>query len=308
MADAGDLTIMGQGHVRVPETVCRRWGLQDGDLVTYLDLGDALMILPGGTEVLRRSILDSTDRDEDQTSESTQSTESRRWPPDSDESFRLEVNGNAWEVPWGRHDEFGTAAYWVDQTIAGGYADQLEAMDPLTAVVWGLLHGGGIKAESGNAFLEPVMALLRQQPTPTAEAIEAVLRTPTGDVGRYRFPRNKADYIAVAVDRLRRDPPPDDPARLRRYLLDLRGIGPKTAALIVSGVTGGNAPVHINDIWLRRALVPAGVFQPEWQVDHDYDHFEDAFLQYARHGNVAPGALDWCVWELAREGATANDA
>ena len=308
MADAGNLTIMGQGQVRVPEAVCRRWGLRDGDLVTYLDLGDAVMILPGGTEVLRRSLLDVVDRDEDQASESTHSSQARRWPPDSDESFRLEVNGDAWEVPWGRHDEFGTAAYWVDQTIVGGYADEYEAMDPLTAVVWGLLHGGGIKAESGNAFLEPVMALLRQQPTPTVEAIEAVLRTPTGDVGRYRFPHNRAVYIAAAVERLRRDPPPDDPERLRRYLLDLHGIGSKTAALIVSGVTGGNAAVHINDIWLRRALIPVAVFRSEWQVDHDYNRFEDAFLQYARHGNVTPGALDWCIWELAREGATANDA
>lgn len=308
MADAGNLTIMGQGWVRVPEAVCRRWGLRDGDLVTYLDLGDAVMILPGGTEVLRRSLLDVVDRDEDQTSESTHSSQSRRWPPDSDESFRLEVNGNAWEVPWGRHDEFGTAAYWVDQTMVGGYANEYEAMDPLTAVVWGLLHGGGIKAESGNAFLEPVMALLRQQPTPTVEAIEAVLRTPTGDVGRYRFPHNRAVYIAAAVERLRRDPPPEDPERLRRYLLDLHGIGSKTAALIVSGITGGTAPVHINDIWLRRALIPVGVFRSEWQVDHDYNRFEDAFLQYAWHGNVTPGALDWCIWELAREGATANDA
>lgn len=306
MAGAGDLTMRGQGQVRVPEAFRRRWGLQDGDLVTYLDLGDAMMILPGGTDVLRRSLLDSSDGDEDWTSESIHSSEHRRWPPDSSESFRLEVNSDAWEVPWGRHDEFGTAAYWVDQTIVGGYADEYETMDPVTAVVWGLLHGGGIKAESGNAFLEPVMALLEQQPTPTAEAIEAVLRTPTGDVGRYRFPHIRGGYIAAAVDQLRRDPPPDDPERFRRYLLDLRGVGPKTAALIVSGVTGGNAAVHINDIWLRRALIPAGVFRPEWQVDHDYDRFEDAFLQYARHGNVTPGALDWCIWELAREGATAD--
>lgn len=307
MADVGGATIKGQGQVRVPEAVRRRWGLQDGDLVTYVDLGDAMTILPGGTDVLRRSLLNSTsDGDEDRPSQSIHSIEPRRWPPDSGGSFRLEVDGDAWEVPWGRHDEFGTAAYWVDQTIVGGYADEYEAMDPLTAVVWGLLHGGGIKAESGNAFLEPVMALLERQRTPTAEAVEAVLRTPTGDVGRYRFPRIRGGYIAAAVDRLRRDPPPDDPERFRRYLLDLRGVGPKTAALIVSGVTGGDAAVHINDIWLRRALVPAGVFRPEWQVDHDYDRFEDAFLQYARHGNVTPGALDWCIWELAREGTTAN--
>ena len=35
----------------------------------------------------------------------------------------------------------------ADQTIIGGYADEYEAMGRLTAVVSGLLHGGGIKAE-----------------------------------------------------------------------------------------------------------------------------------------------------------------
>lgn len=106
MADASDLTIKGQGQVRVPEAVRRRWGLQDGDLVTYVDLGDAMMILPGGTDVLRRSLLDSTfDGDEDRTGGSINSSEPRGWPPDSGESFRLEVM--AWAaaaaVPYGLH-------------------------------------------------------------------------------------------------------------------------------------------------------------------------------------------------------------
>lgn len=90
MADASDLTIKGQGQVRVPEAVRRRWGLQDGDLVTYVDLGDAMMILPGGTDVLRRSLLDSTfDGDEDRTGGSIDSSEPRGRPPDSGDSFRL---------------------------------------------------------------------------------------------------------------------------------------------------------------------------------------------------------------------------
>ena len=36
-------------------------------------------------------------------------------------------------------------------------------------------------------------------------------------------------------------------------------------------------------------------------VDQHYDRFETAFLQYARHGNVSPGALDSCIWALARD-------
>ena len=258
-----------------------------------LDLGDAVVILLEGIEPGRLAMLRSIQPDDGQASEPA------GWPPRSDGSFGLDVHGEAWDVRWGHHDEFGTPAYWIDQTLTGGYADQYPQMDLLTAVVWGLLHGGGIRAESGNAFLEPVMTWLQRDPDANSGAIEAVLRTPVAGVGRYRFP-NKSAYIAAAIDQLQRTPPPDDPVQLRRYLRDLRGVGPKTAALIVTAVTGGSAPVHINDIWLRRALTPSGVFRPEWQVEHDYDRFEEAFLQYARQGEVTPGALDWCIWELAR--------
>ena len=294
MTASESLRVTGRGRLRLPDGVRRRWNLQDGDLVGCLDLGDAVVIVREGIEPQRLAMLRSIQHDDGRRSEPA------RWPPRADASFSLNVRGEAWDVQWGRHDEFGTPAYWIDQTLTGGYADQYQPTDLQTAVVWGLLHGGGIRAESGNAFLEPVMALLQRQPDADAEDIKSVLRTPIAGVGRYRFP-NKSSYIAAAIDRLQQIPPPDDPAQLRRYLLDLHGVGPKTAALIVTAFTGGAAPVHINDIWLRRALTPSGVFRPEWRVEHDYDRFEEAFLQYARQGNVKPGALDWCIWELARE-------
>ncbi|MYD84841.1 MAG: hypothetical protein F4144_15805 [Acidimicrobiaceae bacterium] len=294
MAAFEGVRVTRKGHLRLPERVRRRWGLQDGDVVDCLDLGDAVVIVREGIEPGSFAMLESIPHVDGHASEPP------RWPPRGEAVFRLDVRGDAWDVRWGRYDDFGTPAWWIDQTRTGGYTDAYAPMDVVEAVVWGLLHGGGIKAESGDAFLEPVMALLQQQPDADADAIESVLRTPVAGVGRYRFP-NKCAYIAAAVDALERIPPPDNPAQLRRYLLDLRGVGPKTASLIVTAVTGGNAPVHINDIWLRRALTPSGIFRSEWQVEHDYDRFEEAFLQYARHGQVKPGALDWCIWELARQ-------
>ena len=56
----------------------------------------------------------------------------------------------------------------------------------------------------------------------------------------------------------------------------------------------------IIDIWLIRALTSIGIFKPEWRVERHYDKYEEAFLQYAAHGNVQPGALDLCIWEQAR--------
>jgi hypothetical protein len=41
----------------LPSTTRHRWGLDDGGDVGYLDLGDAIVIVPGGTSALRRKLL-----------------------------------------------------------------------------------------------------------------------------------------------------------------------------------------------------------------------------------------------------------
>jgi hypothetical protein len=48
----------------LPATARRRWGLEDGGSVGYLDIGGAVLLVPGGVERLRRELLDSVS-DED---------------------------------------------------------------------------------------------------------------------------------------------------------------------------------------------------------------------------------------------------
>jgi len=43
----------------LPATARRRWGLEGGGDVGYLDLGDAIVIVPGGTDALRRRLIDA---------------------------------------------------------------------------------------------------------------------------------------------------------------------------------------------------------------------------------------------------------
>jgi hypothetical protein len=43
----------------LPAAARRRWGLDDGGEVGYLDIGDALVIVPGGVTQLRRQLLES---------------------------------------------------------------------------------------------------------------------------------------------------------------------------------------------------------------------------------------------------------
>jgi hypothetical protein len=57
----------------LPSTARRRWGLDDGGDVSYLDLGEAILIVPGGTAALRHRFLDAvTDDDWDRVRRGTE--------------------------------------------------------------------------------------------------------------------------------------------------------------------------------------------------------------------------------------------
>lgn len=220
------------------------------------------------------------------------------------ERIGFTVRGQSWDVEWGNHQVFGTPAFWVNRTAIEGYeerlADRATGGDIESVVVFGLLGGSGISAEVARAAQRVVLALLAENSGATAEDIEELLREPLpGGLGRYRFPRQRSQRIVAAVDRLRSEPPPDDPLELSRYLRGLRGVGPQTSAHIVRNLTG-SAEVAIVGVWLVRALTWVGIFKPEWRVSRHYDRFEETFLQYAAYGNVQPGALDLCIWEKAR--------
>jgi hypothetical protein len=43
----------------LPAGARHRWGLDDGGEVGYLDVGDAIVIVPGGLNQLRRILLDA---------------------------------------------------------------------------------------------------------------------------------------------------------------------------------------------------------------------------------------------------------
>ncbi len=163
-----------------------------------------------------------------------------------------------------------------------------------------LLGGSGIRAESARAARRLVVDLLAENPAATAEAIEERLREPLpGGLGHYRFPEQRSKYIAASLAQLRSETPPRDPLELKRYLKGLHGVGPQKAAHIVRNLTG-SAEVAIVSAVLVRALTRAGISRPEWSAQRHYTRHEEAFLQYAAHGRVQPGALDLCIWEKTR--------
>jgi hypothetical protein len=48
----------------LPAATRRRWRLREGGRVGYLDLGDAVVLVPGGVERLRKRLLDAVIADD----------------------------------------------------------------------------------------------------------------------------------------------------------------------------------------------------------------------------------------------------
>lgn len=59
MSTTGDLRVSARGQMSLPATARHRWRLDDGGKVGYLDIGDAIVIVPGGIERLRGALLDA---------------------------------------------------------------------------------------------------------------------------------------------------------------------------------------------------------------------------------------------------------
>jgi bifunctional DNA-binding transcriptional regulator/antitoxin component of YhaV-PrlF toxin-antitoxin module len=64
MSTTGDLKVSSRGQMSLPASTRHRWGLDEGGEVGYLDIGDAVLLVPGGVERLRSALLDAvTDAD-----------------------------------------------------------------------------------------------------------------------------------------------------------------------------------------------------------------------------------------------------
>jgi hypothetical protein len=64
MTSSGDLRVSSRGQMSLPAAARRRWRLGRGGEVAYLDLGDAVIIVPGGVKRLRQQLLKGVTTDD----------------------------------------------------------------------------------------------------------------------------------------------------------------------------------------------------------------------------------------------------
>ena len=171
-------------------------------------------------------------------------------------------------VPWGRPDVLFTAAYWMTQywMHEDGFPNRCHRLGRTfeEEIVACLLGGYGIPAEVGLAAFERVRDRgLIAGPSPSIEVLSDILREPLMIKGRgivYRFGSQKARHVSGVLKILSERPAQlDSPRALRDHLLQLPGIGPKTASWIVRNWLGSN-DVAILDIHVVRAGQLMGLF------------------------------------------------
>lgn len=204
-------------------------------------------------------------------------------------------------VHWGQPWQLGSAAFWVEHARESTPPPSYQLGDDLREEVAACILGGyGIPADIALAAFESLrrLGILDANADYSINLVERALQQPL-NVGtrkvQYRFARQRAHRLYHALTFLSNDEPPADPLALRAWLLQIPGVGPKTASWIVRNHLASDA-VAIIDIHVRRAGVAAGIFDAGWRVETHYDLFEAAFLEWARCGDVSAALLDAYIW------------
>lgn len=207
-------------------------------------------------------------------------------------------------VRWGRFEELFTPAYWVSQLWmrSVALAPQTHRLgETLQEEVAACIVGGyGIPAEVGlAAFTRLKETGLLAEPGIKENDFLCALQQPLvlkNKTIRYRFAKQKARYLHGTLEKLWSDSPPNDSDQtFRNWLLQLPGIGLKTASWITRNWLDSDQ-VAVIDIHIHRAGILAGFFSRTDYVQSDYLSMEEKYLNFARGIGVRPSILDAFIW------------
>ena len=221
-------------------------------------------------------------------------------------------------VLWGEFTAVFTPAYWLTQYWMNGFGEnnfditRKYCGDIIEETVFCLLGGYGITAETARAvFVECQKNDMIEGMEESQEVWREQLNKKYLVDGRYisyRFPNKKAKYISNAIAKLKKMDKKLEGKRLRQQLMQIDGIGPKTAGWIVRNCTGSDE-VAIIDIHIQRAGQLCNLFDLTWTVSRHYWRMEEIFLDFCTQLQVKPSIFDFLIWEQMRKmGMLATDA
>lgn len=216
-------------------------------------------------------------------------------------------------VSWGTVDQFFTPAFWKCQaelhSRRNEYTSHRLGRDLREELAVCLLGGYGIPAEMGMLAFKRLKSAAMLDGTATEAEIGRELARPFS-IGerqvRYRFHSQKASYLHRALSGLERLDVDMGDVELRNALMDLPGIGPKTASWIVRNHRGSN-DVAIIDVHLHRAGQMMRLFDETSEPTRHYFDLEARFLSFCKAIRVAASVLDAIIWDyMRRVGPTAK--
>lgn len=206
-------------------------------------------------------------------------------------------------VNWGCPSQLFTPAYWKAQyhlektssrTINYKLGENL-----IQEVVACILGGFGIPSEHGVAMFQRLKHRALIIPKTTQESLlnslSEALQINQRKV-KYRFPNQKAKYIHAFLNRDDLDNiPTHNDLELRKWLLGISGIGPKTASWITRNYLDSER-VAILDVHIIRAGVLAGIFNSDHDLNRDYLKLERKFITFCQRLDVKPSYMDALMW------------
>lgn len=211
-------------------------------------------------------------------------------------------------VPWGRHDELCSPAYWAAQSWMWEIDEPNHFRLGRTLreeVLACMLGGYGIPAEVGLAAYARLRPFADEFSNSLCEEsfVRDELTRPLSVEGRtihYRFPKQKARLVTGAFRSLNSELNTLADRPLRDALTKLSGIGPKTASWIVRNLRGSDE-VAILDVHLLRAGRMLGIFRNDLTVEKHYMYLEEAFLRFSTSIRTRSSILDSVMWMTMRQ-------
>lgn len=218
-------------------------------------------------------------------------------------------------VLWGAVEAFPSPAYWAYQVHArrlhGDRIDYKLGMTLKEEVGACLLGGHGIPSSIGLAAFQQVKdrGAFGDEPPPEDMLLEW-LKEPMnidGRMVRYRFAKQKARYLSAALQKLSTEYPPQGSGRgLRDWLLDVPGIGYKTASWVARNWLDAD-DVAILDIHILRAGQLGKFLDSNLTVERNYLQLEDQFIRFSKGLGVRASELDALIWlEMMSSAATVH--
>lgn len=212
------------------------------------------------------------------------------------------------DLRWGAFEHPLTPAFWVAQAWLAGKPseDGFQLGRSLEEeVVYCILGGYGIPAEVGLAAAERVCSELPHlsDAADRLSLLQDLLTHPLQIAGRsvkYRFAAQRAEYLARALSMLSAVEERElSDIAFRKALLELPGVGPKTASWIVRNRRASNE-VAILDVHIVRACRIMGIFPRTSDPTRRYFELEERFLEFCRVTGSAASSMDAVMWSTMR--------